>query len=282
MKTFILETAPFADNVGRAEIKADVFCKNEDFQEPGFDTRFNNMEITVDEEAVKGGFNLQLIENRYQELLAKAEELNMSLTVIDINESGSSVVLREVEEIITLTSDHKNPILPNTEVVFSAFSNMSGDVTDTADYKVDEDPMGDNTFTPSDEGEFVVVATFNDVESNPVTVVAEIPVPESITISTESEDVIYLENDDEYVVYNNTQKVIQFDATVFPEGSVQDVEDWAVKKVEGEGSTGISIDPSGELTVGTNSDTTYYEISCKSAEDGDIVGTFILRVKILV
>lgn len=103
MKTFILQTVEGSPTPARVEIKVDAFCKNTDFLEPGFDTRFTNMEIVNDDEAVKAGVNLQLIEDRYQNLLQLAKDVKMGLVVVDINHPASTITLYEPEVVRTVT-----------------------------------------------------------------------------------------------------------------------------------------------------------------------------------
>ena len=88
MKTIILKNSTV-----ETQIKADVFATNTELLQPGFETRFTAMQIVTTPDAIKAGININETETSWKEIQALATTLNLSLSVIDINDDVPSIAV---------------------------------------------------------------------------------------------------------------------------------------------------------------------------------------------
>jgi len=97
MKTLVYKSANGVTPEVRAEVKVDIFATNDELATEGFDTKFTNMEIVRDDNAIIAGLGFQEMDFDWQTMKKVAQDLNLSLTVIDINEDDAT-------EIVTATT----------------------------------------------------------------------------------------------------------------------------------------------------------------------------------
>lgn len=89
MKTLIYQSGAGVTPAIRAEVKVDIFATNSELATDGFDTKFTNMEIVRDDNAIIAGLGFQEMDFNWQTMKKLAQDLNLSLNVIDINEDSS-------------------------------------------------------------------------------------------------------------------------------------------------------------------------------------------------
>lgn len=251
MKTFIL-TAGFNSGLPeRVEIKADVFCRNEEFTKPGFDVKFTNMElVTTNDVEAKTVLDLKLTESSFKGLLDLVEANQLGLVVIDLNDKlNPEIELSTLEDNLVLKIQPEK-ITVGGEVSLYAVSNLSGDVTAETKFYLDTVELDENKFTPEEVGTITIEAVYGDMTVEVVTEVhpsdeEAAPAPESIVVTKDFSGDI--------TIPGSGSSTYQFNAEVLPEGSPQEVE-WSVLK-EGMNPEGVSISNTGLLTVSSSADT---------------------------
>lgn len=96
MKTLFLRKTPDFN----VELKVDIFATNAQLQEPGFDTRFTNMEIVGykdNDVAIQTLGQIQEVEKSFQQIVALATGLaGVGLYVSDLNDNGGGAEIELV------------------------------------------------------------------------------------------------------------------------------------------------------------------------------------------
>lgn len=89
MKTLIL-----TKGANKVSLKVDIFAKNSELQEAGFDTRFTNMVVEGgDDAAIQAGLDFSQVENHFRGIVKIAQDNGFGLSVADINEAGGTIEL---------------------------------------------------------------------------------------------------------------------------------------------------------------------------------------------
>ena len=116
---------------------------------------------------------------------------------------------------ITISSDVSN-VLVGEAITFSVVTNTNENVTSSTIISVNGNSLSGNTFTPSIAGSFTVIATYNSLTSNSITVSAQAELT-SLSLSTNNNPV-YQGDSIVFSVTGNTGEVLTTQATITHNG----------------------------------------------------------------